>query len=164
MQFNYKNLPLQERQNIRRMGGNFINVMLAVTSILLLGALGDDDEKDNSYMYALALYELNAVYNEHTEFVPIVGWYKSIVQAKQYITPSERIIASNFSILYSLSTYMFIDDEDKTYSSGIYKYENKLKTASMKNTQVLRQIHKMQYIPAYNDWYKAYNPFYISSK
>jgi len=163
LRFNYRAMNIQDRQNIRRNMGNFINIAMSIAGLLLLNALSDDDEKDNPYMLSFALYELNALYNEHTELLPGIGWYKSIIQAKQYLTPSERIVDDTFSILYTLTTYPFLNPEDRVFSNGMYNGEDKLKIAIMKNTPLFRQYHKMMYIPLYNNWYKAYNPIYISS-
>ena len=54
--------------------------------------------------------------------------------------------------------YPFQDEKARQHARGIYKEQDKLKTAVLKNTPVLRQYHKMSYIPQYTSWYKLYNP------
>lgn len=62
--------------------------MMAMGSVLLLSALSSGDD-DDSYALALSLYQMNSLYNEQTDMLPVIGWYKTIVQTKQYLAPGE---------------------------------------------------------------------------
>ena len=71
---------------------------------------------------------------------------------------SEKVLMEWFGILNNILLYIPRSEGARTHKRGVYKDRDRLGVSIMKNTPVLRQFHKMSYIPTYTSWYKLYNP------
>lgn len=156
----WKELSLQDRQNAMRAVQNLANIVTVGGLLTLISALsGDGEDDEQTYAMALAIYELNAVFTETAEFVPVIGWAGTLTRTKQYTMASERVLFEWMKLAKLIGLYPLQDDYTRQYQQGIYKGQSKLFVSGMKNIPIVRQGHKFAYIPAYTSWYKLYNPF-----
>jgi len=154
----WRSMSLQDRQNAWRALANLLYLANIGLLLTFIGFLDDDDE-EQAYMTALLIYELNATFTDTSAFIPIVGWMGTLSRTKQYTMASERVIIDNIKMMWQLLSYPFASDKSKYYRSGMYKGKSRLGVSLMKNTPIVRQGHKFQYIPYYTKWYELHNPF-----
>lgn len=163
--FYYNTLPEFEKAAARRFAAHVTSILAFGVALALTGRLKDpdDDDKQEAYGLATTVYELNAIYMELIEPVPVLGWWGSVKMMRQQSMVSEKI----FVDLAKFIKYGFLEtlpdtwtNQDKlVYDRGVYKGMSKMNVQFDKLVPIVRQIHKQTFIPSYAQFYKMYNPF-----
>jgi hypothetical protein len=156
----YAILPEYEKANIRRALANLAQIVGVTATLLLLGKLAEGEDDDEPlFALAFAIYELNMIHSEITQFLVPYGIAGMINRTKQSVAPSERVMRDLYQLTSELFAHPFRDEEERLYQAGVYRGQSKLGTAFRKSTPFIRQYHKHKNIPTFTAWYDLHNPF-----
>lgn len=151
-----------DKSNIRKVAMHMTMLssfacLIAIIGIMV-GAGDDDDKKKRSMAYYIMMYELNGIYTELTSPVPVFGWYQNVKMFMDYPMAGEKTLVDLWKINYNLFTYPFRTEEERMYSSGAKKDQDRLVSSLKSMIPVYREFYKWQNIPSYVNFYKMYNP------
>ena len=132
-------LPAYDQANIRRNLGDICGVVSAICLAMALRAI-DDDDKEDSIAYNLALYEADRLASESFQFNPIgIGaeW------KKLWSTPiaAQSGLQDLISTMGFISDWIFDDEFDPTYQSGRFAGQNKFVVRLKRRIPIYRGIN-----------------------
>lgn len=146
-------LPQHEQANILRGLGDFAGVAAAVTGAIALQVLGSDDDK-NGLVYNFFINQADRLASESMSFrsFGIIGEGKKLwsspVAAQSWIEDIGKALSL-------CAQYIMEGDEfDPTYTSGIYKGENKFMMLLKRNTPMWHSIYMIERLDKNNKNYK----------
>lgn len=156
----FKNLAPYEQANIMRAVANLVQILGLSSLLYLLGSISDtEDGEKEMYALAFAIYELNMIHSEITQFTVPYGMAGMISRTKQYVAPSEKVFLDTYKMMQHLFAYPFRDEDAREYQAGVFRGRDKLSVAFQRNTPFIRQHYKAVNVPVFTDWYKLHNPF-----
>lgn len=132
-------LPEYEKANIRRNLGDIIGVVSAIMLVMALRSI-DDDDKEESILYNLALYEADRLASESFQFNPIGIGNEA---KKLWSTPiaAQSGVEDLISTMGFLSDWLFDDEFDPTYRSGRFAGQNKFLVRLKRRIPIYRGIN-----------------------
>ena len=150
---NWNTLKDWEIANMRRVLGDLLGCVLAFGSAMLIYAGTDDDELEDNIVYATMLYLTDRIYSEARMYTPLglVGEAKTL-----WSSP----IAVNNTILDMLKLgelgiqWIFDDEFNPTYTTGLYKGENKFVVRFGRNVPIYRIINRVANMDKNNKYYR----------
>ena len=128
-----------DKANIRRNFGDICGVVSAICLAMALRAI-DDDDKEDSIAYNLALYEADRLASESFQFNPIgmgAEW------KKLWSTPiaAQSGLQDLISTMGFISDWIFDDEFDPTYQSGRFAGQNKFVVRLKRRIPIYRGIN-----------------------
>lgn len=132
-------LPDYEKSNIRRNFGDLCGVVSAILLVMALRSI-DDDDKDESIWYNLALYEADRLASESFQFNPI----GMVSEAKKlWSTPiaAQSGLEDLISTMGFISDWIFDEDFDPNYQSGRFAGQNKFVVRLKRRIPIYRGIN-----------------------
>ena len=157
--FRYNTLPQNQKANIRRAMFNLATFAgLSIMAGAMYAASDDDDELDESLLFALASYTIYGVQTELYETSPM-GLYSFYKRTMEAPIPFETSITNVTRLLYwTLIAPFIVEDEEMMYDRGVYKGEDKRWIAFKKSIPLINQQNKLLYLPKNNTYYMQQNP------
>ena len=157
--FRYNTLPQNQKANIRRAMFNLATFAgLSIMAGAMYAASDDDDELDESLLFALASYTIYGVQTELYETSPM-GLYSFYKRTMEAPIPFETSITNVTRLLYwTLIAPFIVEDEEMMYDRGVYKGEDKRWIALKKSIPLINQQNKLLYLPKNNTYYMQQNP------
>lgn len=157
--FRYNTLPQNQKANIRRAMFNLATFAgLSIMAGAMYAASDDDDELDESLLFALASYTIYGVQTELYETSPM-GLYSFYKRTMEAPIPFETSITNITKLLYwTLIAPFIVEDEEMMYDRGVYKGEDKRWIALKKSIPLINQQNKLLYLPKNNTYYMQQNP------
>lgn len=132
-------LPAYDQANIRRNLGDICGVVSAILLAMALRSI-DDDDKEESIWYNLALYEADRLASESFQFNPIgmgAEW------KKLWSTPiaAQSGLEDLVSTMGFISDWLFDEDFDPIYQSGRFAGQNKFIVRLKRRIPIYRGIN-----------------------
>lgn len=153
LKLNYNLMPIWEQNNMKRVLGDLIGVVGAFTTILAIHALTDDDEVKDSNTLATMLYISDRLNSESGMYFP---WGLYTEAETLWSSP---IAAQNGpkDLMKGLElgiNVLFDSEFDPTYSTGLYKGQNKAAVLLYRNTPAFRVYQRLSNMTKNNTYYR----------
>ena len=153
IRFNYKSLSLWEQRNIKRTLGDLSGIVGAILVAMIIHLSTDDDEIKDSETLSTMIYLADRLYSESSAYTP---WGFITEASTLYSSP----IAATNSIedlikgISYINGYLFNEDFNPTYESGLYAGENKILTLIKRNIPAYRVYNRLSNMTRNNQYYR----------
>lgn len=153
LKMNYELLPEWERNNMRRSLGDLLGVTGAFLVAIGIHLITDDDEIKDSELLSTVIYLADRCNSESSMYTP---WGMMSESKTLWSSP---IAATNGpeDLLKALSvgTNILFDNEyNPTYTTGLYKGENKLWVTLRRNIPIYRVYDRLSHMSKNNQYYR----------
>ena len=143
-----------ERANARSFAVEMSGLLISMFGLIFLQGLGDDDD-DKPYALDFAIYQFDRLVSETSFYTPF-GLFNEGKKIMSSPAASFSAMGDIGSALWELISYPFKDEEERTYQSGVYNNESKLKVKTKKVTPILNQWQKLDRISESNRAYALF--------
>ena len=142
-----------EKRNLKRVLGDLCGIIGAMLMGIALYGLTDDDEIEDSEFLATCLYMTDRLLSESMMYTP---WGAVSEASTLWSSPIAGWsgIKDAMKGLTLLSQYMFDDDFNINYTTGLYKGENKFTVLLYKNTPIWRVYKRLSNMTRNNSYYR----------
>mgnify|MGYP000381206527 FL=1 len=142
-----------ERNAIKRCLGDLYGILSALLLGITIYAMTDDDDEKESNVVATGLYLADRLLSESQMYTPW-GLYsegKTLWSSPiaAYNGPSDLIKIMDYS-----ARWLFDEDFDPVYSTGIYKGKNKVGLLIKRNIPIYRVIERLNNMTKNNSYYR----------
>ena len=142
-----------ERNAVKRCLGDLYGILSALLLGITIYAMTDDDDEKESNVVATGLYLADRLLSESQMYTPW-GLYsegKTLWSSPiaAYNGPSDLIKIMDYS-----ARWLFDEDFDPIYSTGIYKGKNKIGVLIKRNIPIYRVIDRLQNMTKNNSYYR----------
>ena len=142
-----------ERNAIKRCLGDLYGILSALLLGITIYAMTDDDDEKESNVVATGLYLADRLLSESQMYTPW-GLYsegKTLWSSPiaGYNGPSDLIKIMDYS-----ARWLFDEDFDPVYSTGIYKGKNKVGVLIKRNIPIYRVIERLNNMTKNNSYYR----------
>ena len=142
-----------ERNAIKRCLGDLYGILSALLLGITIYAMTDDDDEKESNVVATGLYLADRLLSESQMYTPW-GLYsegKTLWSSPiaAYNGPSDLIKIMDYS-----ARWLFDEDFDPVYSTGIYKGKNKVDVLIKRNIPIYRVIERLNNMTKNNSYYR----------
>lgn len=142
-----------ERNAVKRCLGDLYGILSALLLGIAIYAMTDDDDEKESNVIATGLYLADRLLSESQMYTPW-GLYsegKTLWSSPiaAYNGPSDLIKIMDYS-----ARWLFDEDFDPVYSTGIYKDKNKVGVLIKRNIPIYRVIDRLQNMTKNNSYYR----------
>lgn len=142
-----------ERNAVKRCLGDLYGILSALLLGITIYAMTDDDDEKESNVVATGLYLADRLLSESQMYTPW-GLYsegKTLWSSPiaAYNGPSDLIKIMDYS-----ARWLFDEDFDPVYSTGIYKGKNKVGVLIKRNIPIYRVIDRLQNMTKNNSYYR----------
>lgn len=142
-----------ERNAVKRCLGDLYGILSALLLGITIYAMTDDDDEKESNVVATGLYLADRLLSESQMYTPW-GLYsegKTLWSSPiaAYNGPSDLIKIMDYS-----ARWLFDEDFDPVYSTGIYKDKNKVGVLIKRNIPIYRVIDRLQNMTKNNSYYR----------
>ena len=142
-----------ERNAVKRCLGDLYGILSALLLGITIYAMTDDDDEKESNVVATGLYLANRLLSESQMYTPW-GLYsegKTLWSSPiaAYSGPSDLIKIMDYS-----ARWLFDEDFDPVYSTGIYKGKNKVGVLIKRNIPIYRVIERLNSMTKNNSYYR----------
>lgn len=142
-----------ERNAVKRCLGDLYGILSALLLGITIYAMTDDDDEKESNVVATGLYLADRLLSESQMYTPW-GLYsegKTLWSSPiaAYNGPSDLIKIMDYS-----ARWLFDEDFDPVYSTGIYKGKNKVGVLIKRNILIYRVIDRLQNMTKNNSYYR----------
>lgn len=142
-----------ERNAIKRCLGDLYGILSALLLGITIYAMTDDDDEKESNVVATGLYLADRLLSESQMYTPW-GLYsegKTLWSSPiaAYNGPSDLIKIMDYS-----ARWLFDEDFDPVYSTGIYKGKNKVGVLIKRNIPIYRVIERLNNMTKNNSYYR----------
>lgn len=153
LKLNYGLIPEWERRNMRRSLGDLLGVGAAFLMAIAIHMMTDDDELKESDSLSTMLYLADRLNAESAMYTPW-GLY-----AEGSTLWSSPIAANNApeDLLKAISigvNYLFDEDYDMNYTTGLYRGENRLWVLLRRNIPAYRVYDRLNHMSKNNQYYR----------
>lgn len=150
---NWNLMPQWERNAVKRCLGDLYGVVSAMIMATAIYAMTDDDDEKESELIATALYISDRLLSEAQQYTP----WGMISESKTLW--SSPIAAANgpedlLKGLGFLAQWLFDEDFDPTYQTGLYAGENKGWVLLKRNIPLYRVIDRLSNMTKNNSYYR----------
>lgn len=142
-----------ERNAVKRCLGDLYGILSALLLGIAIYAMTDDDDEKESNVVATGLYLADRLLSESQMYTPWglysegkIFWSSPIAA---YNGPSDLIKIMDYS-----ARWLFDEDFDPVYSTGIYKGKNKLGVLIKRNIPIYRVIERLNNMTKNNSYYR----------
>lgn len=150
---NWNLMPEWERRNIKRSLADLFAITGAILSAMCLYAMTDDDDIKESEILATNLYMTDRLLSEAQMYTP----WGFITEAKTlWSSPIASFKGPQdlFKGLGLATQWMFSEDFNINYTTGLYKGQNKLKVLLYRNTPIYRVYQRLSTMTKNNSYYR----------
>lgn len=150
---NWAIMPEWEKRNCRRAMGDLCGIAAALLTAIILHALTDDDELKDSDTLATMLYLADRLNSESSLYTP----WGLITEAKTMYSSPIAALNGPEDLLKSLeiaTRWLFDDDYDVIYPSGLYAGQNKLYVRLKRNIPIYRVYDRLNHMANNNQYYR----------
>ena len=142
-----------ERNAVKRCLGDLYGILSALLLGITIYAMTDDDDEKESNVIAAGLYLADRLLSESQMYTPW-GLYsegKTLWSSPiaAYNGPSDLIKIMDYS-----ARWLFDEDFDPVYSTGIYKGKNKIGVLIKRNIPIYRVIERLNNMTKNNSYYR----------
>lgn len=142
-----------ERNAVKRCLGDLYGILSALLLGITIYAMTDDDDEKESNVVATGLYLADRLLSESQMYTPW-GLYsegKTLWSSPiaAYNGPSDLIKIMDYS-----ARWLFDEDFDPVYSTGIYKGKNKVGVLIKRNIPIYRVIERLNNMTKNNSYYR----------
>lgn len=142
-----------ERNAVKRCLGDLYGILSALLLGITIYAMTDDDDEKESNVVATGLYLADRLLSESQMYTPW-GLYsegKTLWSSPiaAYNGPSDLIKIMDYS-----ARWLFDEDFDPVYSTGIYKGKNKVGVLIKRNLPIYRVIERLNNMTKNNSYYR----------
>lgn len=142
-----------ERNAVKRCLGDLYGILSALLLGITIYAMTDDDDEKESNVVATGLYLADRLLSESQMYTPW-GLYsegKTLWSSPiaAYNAPSDLIKIMDYS-----ARWLFDEDFDPVYSTGIYKGKNKVGVLIKRNIPIYRVIERLNNMTKNNSYYR----------
>lgn len=142
-----------ERNAIKRCLGDLYGILSALLLGITIYAMTDDDDEKESNVVATGLYLADRLLSESQMYTPW-GLYsegKTLWSSPiaAYNSPSDLIKIMDYT-----ARWLFDEDFDPVYSTGIYKGKNKVGVLIKRNIPIYRVIERLNNMTKNNSYYR----------
>lgn len=142
-----------ERNAVKRCLGDLYGILSALLLGVAIYAMTDDDDEKESNIVATGLYLADRLLSESQMYTPW-GLYsegKTLWSSPiaAYNEPSDLIKIMDYS-----ARWLFDEDFDPVYSTGIYKGKNKVGVLIKRNIPIYRVIERLNNMTKNNSYYR----------
>lgn len=142
-----------ERNAVKRCLGDLYGILSALLLGVVIYAMTDDDDEKESNVVATGLYLADRLLSESQMYTPW-GLYsegKTLWSSPiaAYNGPSDLIKIMDYS-----ARWLFDEDFDPVYSTGIYKGKNKVGVLIKRNIPIYRVIERLNNMTKNNSYYR----------
>lgn len=142
-----------ERNAVKRCLGDLYGILSALLLGVAIYAMTDDDDEKESNIVATGLYLADRLLSESQMYTPW-GLYsegKTLWSSPiaAYNAPSDLIKIMDYS-----ARWLFDEDFDPVYSTGIYKGKNKVGVLIKRNIPIYRVIERLNNMTKNNSYYR----------
>lgn len=142
-----------ERNAVKRCLGDLYGILSALLLGITIYAMTDDDDEKESNVVATGLYLADRLLSESQMYTPW-GLYsegKTLWSSPiaAYNGPSDLIKIMDYS-----ARWLFDEDFDPVYSTGIYKGKNKVSVLIKRNIPIYRVIERLNNMTKNNSYYR----------
>lgn len=142
-----------ERNAVKRCLGDLYGILSALLLGITIYAMTDDDDEKESNVVATGLYLADRLLSESQMYTPC-GLYsegKTLWSSPiaAYNGPSDLIKIMDYS-----ARWLFDEDFDPVYSTGIYKGKNKVGVLIKRNIPIYRVIERLNNMTKNNSYYR----------
>jgi len=153
IKLNWNLMPQWERNVVKRCLGDLYGVVSAMIMATAIYAMTDDDDEKESELIATALYISDRLLSEAQQYTP----WGMISESKTLW--SSPIAAANgpedlLKGLGFLTQWLFDEDFDPTYQTGLYAGENKGWVLLKRNIPLYRVIDRLSNMTKNNSYYR----------
>ena len=150
---NWNLMSSWERNAVKRCLGDLYGILSALLLGVAIYAMTDDDDEKESNIVATGLYLADRLLSESQMYTPW-GLYsegKTLWSSPiaAYNGPSDLIKIMDYS-----ARWLFDEDFDPVYSTGIYKGKNKVGVLIKRNIPIYRVIDRLQNMTKNNSYYR----------
>ena len=142
-----------ERNAVKRCLGDLYGILSALLLGIAIYAMTDDDDEKESNVVATGLYLADRLLSESQMYTPWglysegkIFWSSPIAA---YNGPSDLIKIMDYS-----ARWLFDEDFDPVYSTGIYKGKNKIGMLIKRNIPIYRVIERLNNMTKNNSYYR----------
>lgn len=142
-----------ERNAVKRCLGDLYGILSALLLGITIYAMTDDDDEKESNVVATGLYLADRLLSESQMYTPWglysegkILWSSPIAA---YNGPSDLIKIMDYS-----ARWLFDEDFDPVYSTGIYKGKNKVGVLIKRNIPIYRVIERLNNMTKNNSYYR----------
>ena len=146
-------MPEWEKRNCRRAIGDLCGIAAALLTAIILHSLTDDDELKDSDSLATILYLADRLNSESSLYTP----WGLITEAKTMYSSPIAALNGPEDLLKSLeiaTRWLFDDDYDVIYPSGLYAGQNKLFVRLKRNIPIYRVYDRLNHMANNNQYYR----------
>ena len=142
-----------ERNAVKRCLGDLYGILSALLLGITIYAMTDDDDEKESNVVATGLYLADRLLSESQMYTPWglysegKTFWSSPIAA--YNGPSDLIKIMDYS-----ARWLFDEDFDPVYSTGIYKGKNKIGVLIKRNIPIYRVIERLNNMTKNNSYYR----------
>lgn len=153
IQFNYSTSPIWMQQNMRKVLGDLLGITSAILAALAIYALTDDDDREDSDLINTCIYLSDRLFSESQMYTP---WGLPAEASTMWSSP---IAAQNgptdlLKGLNYIGQYIFNDDFEPEYQTGLYAGQNKLAVIVKRNIPFWRVINRLDNMSRNNSYYR----------
>jgi len=131
--------------------------MLTIGKVLSKFDWDDEEDKKRTNFMDIVLYQVDRLYSELSFYTP----YPGLVNEAQKIVRSPMATYSTMTDIMTLmkhvTSYYFVDDEKRLYTSGPYRDQLKVKVSFVKLVPLWNQWLKYQRLGSSNSYYNLFS-------
>lgn len=151
MQMAYRLLPAYEKANMRRKAANIIAVLNAFMLMVLLNAIGDDD--DDTIPFNLALYEVDRNASETIYYSPL-GLMSETKKLASTPIAAQSIVQDAFKTMAELSSLILSGEDNGFYQTGRFTGRSKYRVFLERRLPGWAGIRAILDTPTNNHYFK----------
>ena len=153
IELNWGLMPEWEKANIRRNLGDIYGVLSAMSMAFAIYGITDDDDTKESDLIAASLYISDRLMSEAQMYTP----WGVFNEAKTLW--SSPIAAQNgpkdlMKALGIIGQWLYDDEYNINYTTGLYKGQNKLEVLLYRNTPIYRVYQRLSNMTKNNNYYR----------
>ena len=153
LKFNWQFMEKWEKQNCLRVIGDLCGMVIAILTAIALYGLTDDDDIKESNLLATCVYLSDRLYQESRMYT-IQGLINEGRTFWSSPVASEKLIEDLISAMQIIINWMADSNYNMTYTTGMYRGENKLWVKLRRNIPIYRVYDRLSRMTQNNNYYK----------
>lgn len=155
-------LSYEEKAKVKQASMELANFALIILVLAFSRKLDDDNEElDESYMFAFYLNQLDRLKSELGGYQPFSvggsgGWYNEGKKLLASPTATTTTGVNLIQVIAEIASLANGADEDEYFKSGVYSKRLKALVHLTKAVPILNQVQRAYYLPESNQFYRLY--------
>lgn len=155
-------LSYEEKAKVKQASIELANFALIILVLAFSRKLDDDNEElDESYMFAFYLNQLDRLKSELGGYQPFSvggsgGWYNEGKKLLASPTATTTTGVNLIQVIAEIASLANGADEDEYFKSGVYSKRLKALVHLTKAVPILNQVQRAYYLPESNQFYRLY--------